>query len=368
MNHPLDSHQVENELVNSSALTPFFRHLDSLVADRNKVVSIVHIGDSHIQADFLSGTVRRNFQNNFGNAGRGLVFPYMLARTSGAIDMRFKYTGFWNHSSIMKGFEERSIGLCGYSVSANRNSSLFIDAISKTDVVSSFNKITVLTDSQSGGFTLEDSSLNYSLIKDGYNEVFQFPKLHDSLRLISSKVESSTIQGLVFENGNGGVLYHASGVNGSSTNQYLRSSTFEQQTAELNANLVIISFGTNDCYMSTSQFCAGCVKERYRSIISRMRSKNPGISILLTSPPDHYYRRRYSNRNIATLERVLHELAFEENVAVWSLYSIMGGSGSIRTWQRDALARQDLIHFTKEGYAKQGQLLFDAIMYNYQER
>ena len=38
----------------------------------------------------------------------------------------------------------------------------------------------------------------------------------------------------------------------------------------------------------------------------------------------------------------------------------------ILDWQNESLARRDLIHFTKEGYEKQGELLYKAIMYHYE--
>ena len=41
-------------------------------------VSIVHIGDSHIQADISTGTTRELLQYDFGNAGRGLVSPLKM--------------------------------------------------------------------------------------------------------------------------------------------------------------------------------------------------------------------------------------------------------------------------------------------------
>ena len=71
-----------NHLINDSSLSGFYKKLDELQnGERDKVV-VVHICDSHIQADYFSGTMRELLQRKFGNAGRGLVFPYRAAKTN----------------------------------------------------------------------------------------------------------------------------------------------------------------------------------------------------------------------------------------------------------------------------------------------
>ena len=55
----------------SKAWNNFFNELDSLRAGKDTAITIVQLGDSHIQAGHLSGRVMRLFQQAFGNAGRG---------------------------------------------------------------------------------------------------------------------------------------------------------------------------------------------------------------------------------------------------------------------------------------------------------
>jgi lysophospholipase L1-like esterase len=85
---------------------------------------------------------------------------------------------------------------------------------------------------------------------------------------------------------------------------------------------------------------------------------------LLTAPSDHFYQKR-DNPNAKKIADVLLELAKEKNVAVWNWYDIMGGSNSILEWKNEGLARRDLIHFTREGYALQGELLYEALIHQY---
>ena len=45
----------------------------------------------------------------------------------------------------------------------------------------------------------------------------------------------------------------------------------------------------------------------------------------------------------------------------------MGGSKSIYTWQKHGLANTDRIHFTNDGYMLEGDLLFGAILREYEK-
>ena len=57
-------------------LDPFYAKLLKLEArTATKPVTILHLGDSHIASDRITGEVRRLFQARFGDGGRGLMMP-----------------------------------------------------------------------------------------------------------------------------------------------------------------------------------------------------------------------------------------------------------------------------------------------------
>ena len=57
--------------------------------------TIIHIGDSHIQGDYFSGEIRMQLQSYFGNGGRGILFPYALAKSFGPRGVAVKPLGLW---------------------------------------------------------------------------------------------------------------------------------------------------------------------------------------------------------------------------------------------------------------------------------
>ena len=59
------------------------------------------------------------------------------------------------------------------------------------------------------------------------------------------------------------------------------------------------------------------------------------------------------------------KLAKKYGAGVWDMYGVMGGLGSVKTWEQAGLAKRDKIHFTRDGYRVVGDLLFEAIIKSY---
>jgi lysophospholipase L1-like esterase len=356
----------------------FFKRLNQFTKQPEGKVSVVHIGDSHIQADYLSEVTRTHLQYTFGNGGRGFVFPFRLARTNGPLDMRVYGEGTWEACKSTNSRDECNYGISGINLNTVRSGSkMVLKPKENSGLDYSFNKVRLFYDHTGTDFglvfndTICPVEFDEQPVYDGYSEVY-FPEYQDSLVLTfdqSVKLQNQfRLQGFSLENDAPGVLYHAIGNNGAYVQSYLRCSRLPEQLNELNPDLVILSLGTNDGYMSSSRFCANCFKENYRKLIQSIVSTKPNASILLTTPGDHFIRRRYHNRNISKIVNAIHELAEEEGCAVWDFNKIMGGAYSIRNWNRQGLARRDLIHFTKDGYRLQGFLLYSAIMESYEKQ
>lgn len=356
----------------------FFKKLNAYTAKPEGKISVVHIGDSHIQADYLSEVTRTHLQYTFGNGGRGYVFPFRMARTNGPRDMTVYGSGVWEACKSTNTRDNCTYGMSGINLSTTYSSSrLVVKPKERNDLDYGFNKVRLFYDHTGSDFGLVFNDTTCPVeadeqpVYDGYSEVY-FPNYQDSLilRFDQSVNEQSQfrLQGLSLENDGPGLLYHAIGNNGAYVQSYLRCENLTPQLNELSPDLVILSLGTNDGYMSSSRFCSNCFKENYRKLIRSIVSTQPEASILLTTPGDHFIRRRYHNRNIAKIVNAIHELAEEEGCAVWDFNKIMGGAYSIRSWNRQGLARRDLIHFTQDGYRLQGFLLYAAIMESYEKQ
>lgn len=58
-------------------------------------------------------------------------------------------------------------------------------------------------------------------------------------------------------------------------------------------------------------------------------------------------------------------LAKKHQAGYYDLLTVMGGLGSIKTWERNGLAQKDKIHLNRNGYIMLGDLMFSALMKEY---
>lgn len=109
----------DNAIINQAALNAFYQKLSNLGKGGADKVNIVHIGDSHIQADLMTAAARTTLQQTFGNGGRGFVFPHNLAKTNGAHDVSFSSTGSWKSRRNIYAPDGSSVGLSGIALESD---------------------------------------------------------------------------------------------------------------------------------------------------------------------------------------------------------------------------------------------------------
>lgn len=107
----------ENKVLHPEYLSGFFQKLEALEAKKQKKINIVHIGDSHIQADLLTGRVRDLLQDRFGNGGLGFSFPYKLAKTNGTHFIAYQSNVDWSAYRNIFPVNGALIGLSGIALS-----------------------------------------------------------------------------------------------------------------------------------------------------------------------------------------------------------------------------------------------------------
>lgn len=178
-----------------------------------------------------------------------------------------------------------------------------------------------------------------------------------------------SIMGLLPENNFNGITYHSMGVNGASLQSWLRCEKFEEQMAFIKPDLAIMAIGVNDANVTSGKFSKETFKARYNQLLSKIYATNPNCAIIFITNNDcvvRVGRRSYGlNKNTALVQQAMHELAEQHNGAVWDLYEIMGGFGSISVWNEVGLANKDRVHFLVPGYNLLGDMLYNAIIYEW---
>jgi lysophospholipase L1-like esterase len=353
---------VHNFISNSSGLDSFYRKLQQLKSGQINTVSIVHIGDSHIQADSYPGVVRAGLQGVFGDAGRGLVFPYQLAQSNSPDDISSSSNTRWQFNRLAHPEIPLPYGISGHGIKT-MNSGATINLSLKT-LIRSFSRLKFFTDDSSvDGWVLqaENNDSSYVLKKaeeDLYHEVnLVQPATRFSLSSMPSEM-TKAFYGVSLENANPGIIYHTIGVNGARYDHYNKAELFWEQLPALNADLFIISLGTNEA--QNTIFAESAFTRELTAFLQKLQQASPGASVLITTAADSYKKRRL-NAVLRQLNASLANYCNRNRIAFWDLYRITNGFGSANSWMRHGLMNRDRIHFTPEGYRVQGGLLLAAM-------
>ena len=375
-------------------LTAFFNGLDSLRAGKDTVLNVVHLGDSHIQAGYYPGRMMHLMQAAFGNAGRGWIAPLKLSRSNEAPDYYIRSViRDWNVGRITQRESRRRapVGIGGVgirSVSPSINFDVIITP--KNGAGYAFNQAVLYRGNRSMPMLPagENKQKVTAILSDTVwaggkviADTFRIASLTDTLQLQSTRRKQGTdnllpassfrnvYYGFSLTNGQPGVLYHSIGINGAMYVNYT-DSAYVEQLALLKPDLLIISMGTNETF--GTRFRAAEFASQVRTFLSMIKARMPDAAILLTTPPECYRRVTVNkkrvferNRNTEAAARTLVEVARQEGIACWDLFSATGGKNSCRKWLHDGLLRKDRIHFTQKGYEEQATLLFRAFMNEY---
>lgn len=152
-------------------------------------MNIVHIGDSHIQADFFSGRVRSLIQEQFGNGGLGFTFPYQLARTNSNNFVRYSSNSTWENRRNIYPVNGAKVGLSGIALSSSSK-----DAVIKVDLRDSkysFTRVKLFTPTNElvyrVGTTDRDLNLTSTVVKNGSHKI----KAGESLSGIAKKYNTT---------------------------------------------------------------------------------------------------------------------------------------------------------------------------------
>lgn len=379
------AHLDRNRIVfmgDSSAFERFFSRMDAAVLSGEGNVRIVHIGGSHVQGGTLTRHLRNGLMSLPGasDGGRGMVFPFTSAKTNTPSSYRSRYEGEWNATKNVSREPDHRLGLTGMAVTTSDSTASVRIVLKARNAVPDeppffFDKVDVLGYSSGGErfpVVVTDSGDTLSGRRDESLSRWSFslPASADSVQVaVAGHGGELTVTGIYLDNASSGVSVTEIGVNGAAVPSYLRCDDFERDLAVIKPDLVILAIGINDA--SGPHFSADEFVARYRSLVARVRAASPDCALLFVTNNDSFKRVRrrvYSvNQNGLLAEEAFFRICSEHGGGVWDMFDIMGGLGSMKKWEEAGLARRDKIHFTDEGYAILGDLMFNALMDKYME-
>ncbi len=350
-----------------------------LALSGDTVTSIVHIGDSHIQAEGATTRTRSLLQRRYGSAGRGLISPLKLIGTNQPLDYEIVTTSDIDKAWIMRTPWPITMGFTGAAVMPRSSEFYFTINIKRREGSEpDFDFVRMLGSGSvpklKGVYGPDGRSMLYNeYVHDGVMTIFMYEPA-ESVTLRFENTGHYSVFGFFLENQMTGVEYSAIGNNGATYSKYNELGTMGRELRALSPQLVIISLGANEAFGKVSD------DEFYTQIhrmVTDIQTHNPQTQILLVTPQEcqrttrvrrgRGKRRRwvksYSiNVNIDRLRRVILRYGQDHNIATYDWYDVAGGGGSSATWLTKGLMKNDRIHNTWAGYDLQGSLLYDALI------
>ncbi len=346
----------------------FYSKLDTLLHTGGGDLRILHVGGSHVQGGSWSDRLRRNFLSiRYGlDGGRGLVFPFATAATNTPSGYSSSCSGRWESATCVKP-GSLELGVTGIAAMAmDTTARAVIDLLPKDPLILqqryTFNKVDVMGSGDMEPVLILGPKDTLSGISGRNVTHFDLPHYTDWLQLAFRGKGTYTLRGIYLDKPGGGFTYVEAGINGASTRSWAQCELWEQDLHRVHPDLVIFSIGIND--IQGNEFDAHRFKSHYRTLIKEVRRVNPRCAILFTGINDSW-RKRNPNPLTPEVEEAFRELAKEYKAVFWDWFEVMGGFGSMATWQEAGLAQGDKVHCTPQGYRLVGDLLFEAIMDKY---
>lgn len=182
----------DNHIYNAKILKPFFEKLSLNQQNKSGKINIIHIGDSHIQADLMTNITRKKLQEQFGNGGRGFIFPYTLARTNGSYNERFSSNRSWESYRNISVVSSNPVGLSGIGLWTKYKD--FAVEINVKDSSYDFNLIKIITPKNRNMFDLATSSKTIVLESKVPKKIIHKIKSGEAVSIIAEKYGISVSQ------------------------------------------------------------------------------------------------------------------------------------------------------------------------------
>lgn len=357
------------------ALAAFFQRLQA-TADKQPgaITRIVHFGDSIVASDYVSSTLRRRFQEQYGDAGHGFT---LLANAWPAYFhegvSRFATSGWLISRVVGPLASDGWHGLGGVSFRAPPHLLTRIGTAKKGDFgrrVARF--VLAYVESPDGGLAdvRVDGVAREPLdtrgpLKRFRSATYQVPDGEHEFELQTTK-GTSRFFGLVLERDVPGVVLDAIGIQGARIRFLGKQDDahYREQLAWRDPGLVIYQFGANESADGYAYSMADYY-ETMRDVIAQQKSAIPNASCLIIGAMDRASRKGDEIRSLSIIPHLVEQqrkVALELGCAFFDTFRAMGGTGSMPNWFRRDLGQSDLTHPTAVGAELIGNWIFKALM------
>ncbi len=350
------------------AVKPSAGALDAFIAGLQEAgtrqVRVVHYGDSQIEEDRITATIRRQLQALYGGGGPGILplyqtIPTRTVRQSLTVNgktasMKTAPQRYLVYGPKSQQRDSNNYGPMGQVAlmdtllkAGTDNLVMRVEPNGKLTSANHFNQVRLL---KTAGVEVNARSGNILSLPEGSSECTLEFTGQGEVYGVSLETETGVIvDNIPMRGGSGNVFTKIS------------EAQLRQFFRETNTRLIILQFGGNVMpWADTPERVRGYANSMRRQI-RYLQACAPNASILFVGPSDMttvIEGEKTTYPMLPQMDRQLAKMAASEGIAYWSLYEAMGGWNSMQAWNEKGLAATDGVHFSQRGADKAGGLLW----------
>lgn len=351
-----------------SSLNNFLQKLAELRSGKKRKIRIAYFGDSMIEGDLLTQTIRKLLQQTFGGSGVGFV-PITSQVSKFRQSVIHNYSGGWQDENFKTGKTSR-LYFSGHLFRSNGDWVQMTDQ-TITDSTAIIEKSLVCGNAPGPvNISVNGGSFNVN----APNLLNRVPLVSDRNRGIKLSVanESLPVYGISFESPSG-IFVDNFSFRGITGIEFARiDSIFMKAIAANNPyDLIVFQYGVNLLFRPNDRNFNWYAKAML-PIVKKIRGCFPGTDFLVVSTADRAFRYGGEYRSavgIDSLIKIQATVAYETGSAFYNQFASMGGHNSIVDWAKrsPSLANKDYVHPNHRGAEVLGTYLYEAIMNEYKK-
>lgn len=324
---------------------------NALSESGERVVRVLHYGDSQIEEDRMTQQIREALQARYGGGGAGLM-PLAQTIPGLTVHQELYMNGRKIQPSRLRRYmvyglkrDQRADGLYGVMGQVT---------VMNDSLVSGSEEVTAVCTPKAGKHysrwrVFADDSVRYTFSGDtvhlsGRGNVYGLSQ-ESATGVIVDNIPMRGCLGLVFTK--------------------MSSAQLRNFYRDQNVKLIILQYGGNAIPFNEKPGTIAAIVSGLRDQVRYLKSCAPEASILFIGPSDMMRQTDgewESYPLVGYMDRLLCKMAAEEEIAYFSLYTWMGGAGSMFHWQEIGLAGADGVHFHRAGARKAGNAVAEWLL------
>ena len=349
---------------NINTLSHFAEKLHQLKTTGKGKIRIAYFGDSMIEGDMLTQTLRSLLQKEFGGYGVGFL---PIHTNVGNFRQTASIEGNGWETINFKDKDAKNMYVSGFSFNGVGNTQFKDKSV---QVVPSLQKYLLYGNSNAATVNLNGKTIRL----EGKSIVNSQLLSSDSARTANFKSNAANypLYGMSFESENGIILDNFSfrGITGIEFKKI--DENFLKSVQEANHyDLIVMQYGVNLLWKPDSSDFTFYTKNM-TPVLEKFNKAFADSDILLISSADRAFLYNGTYQTATGIPNVLEaqaKLAFDNHLAFFNLFETMGGKNSIVKWasQNPPLSNKDYIHPNMKGSEYLAQKIYQAIIKDYKK-